>query len=539
MGLKKWMSVVRSEHNGVVTSSRKQDRKRAKQLKKLQNVAIAKHQPIEKVMVDALSSKKKAKKKKKKARQLDLDGLHSESTIDDVPPSERSRKRQTSMHSGSESDSDAELTYEQYLEEVKDKRLKLAMEGDDAEQDDIDIHRYSRLLGIREGKKSKKLKSFANDGLDYLLDFCDSDNRKRILASSADQEISLKGEDLSEEDDDMSGSEAGVNIEEDDASAEEDGTDDDMDDVQEQSDDEGNENEDDSGDDLQEDIYGRTINRKTGQVIGADPKVALKKLEDLDAKGGDSESKQQIDRALMGTINRLSEGTLVRSHQVISEYWQNHSKNDVKSCLTNIMLRLIGSPYRLQDQLLSLYALFIAHIHAFTSDEISAYFVEVFLRDFVEQISQPQNTDDKKLENSVVFMAHLLNFHVIKMSVVVEVIQKLREHLNVDNLQLVVTLASYSYKMLRRHYWTAFSEEMAAVSRSLESAVFSGLPRAKFLGETLVALQKTAPTNIDMSITEHHLKLFQGLRKKNKLVSDQELGMSLDDIIHAEERGRW
>lgn len=89
--------------------------------------------------------------------------------------------------------------------------MKLAMEGDDAEQDDVDIHRYSRLLGIKEGKKSKKLKSFANDGLDCtspvyitssllfctifldLLDFCDSDNRKRILASSADQEISLKG----------------------------------------------------------------------------------------------------------------------------------------------------------------------------------------------------------------------------------------------------------------------------------------------------------------------------------------------------------
>ncbi|RCN39216.1 MIF4G domain protein [Ancylostoma caninum] len=523
---------------------------------------------IEKVMVDMLSSKKKTKKKKKKGREHDVDSVGFEGSqpgsIEDVPTSERGRK-QSSMHSESESDSDADLTYEQYLKEVKDKRLKLAMEGDDAEQDDIDIHRYSRLLGIKEGKKSKKLKSFANDGLDCtlistvlcgltsslrvilldLLDFCDSDNRKRILASSADQEISLSGADLSDEDDGMSGSEAGVNIEEDDISMKDDENDDDMDDVQEPSDEEGDESEDDDEDDLQEDIYGRMINRKTGQVIGADPKAALKKLEDLDAKGGDSESKQQIDRALMGTINRLSEGTLVRSLQVISEYWQNHSKNDVKSCLTNIMLRLIGSPYRLQDQLLSLYALFIAHIHAFTSDEIctsnsfpAAYFVEVFLSDFVEQISQPQSTDDKKLENSVVFMAHLLNFHVIKMSVIVEVLQKLREHLNVDNLQLVVTLASYSYKALRRHYWTAFSEEMAAISRSLESAVFSGLPRAKFLGETLSALQKTAPTNIDMSITEHHLKLFQGLRKKNKLVSDQELGMSLDDIIHAEERGR-
>ncbi|KHJ80792.1 hypothetical protein OESDEN_19529, partial [Oesophagostomum dentatum] len=96
-----------------------------------------------------------------------------------------------------------------------------------------------------------------------------------------------------------------------------------------------------------------------------------------------------------------------------------------------------------------------------------------------------------------------------------------------------------SYKTLRRHYWSAFSEELSSALQSLESALFSGLPRAKFLGETLSALQKAPPANIDVSITEHHLKLFQGLRKKNKVVSEQELGMSLDDILHAEERGRW
>ncbi|VDN36200.1 unnamed protein product, partial [Cylicostephanus goldi] len=121
---------------------------------------------------------------------------------------------------------------------------------------------------------------------------------------------------------------------------------------------EDSESEDDGEEELQEDIYGRTVNRKTGQVIGADPKAALKKLEDLDATGGNDESKMEIERVLLGTINR----------QVI--LYEFKQANNVKSCLTRIILRLIGSPYRLQDQLLSLYALFIAHIHAFISEEI-------------------------------------------------------------------------------------------------------------------------------------------------------------------------
>ncbi|KAK5973441.1 hypothetical protein GCK32_015080, partial [Trichostrongylus colubriformis] len=199
----------------------------------------------------------------------------------------------------------------------------------------------------------------------------------------------------------------------------------------------------------------------------------------------------------------------------------------------------ICAPYRLQDQLLSLYALFLAQIHSFTSEEISAYFVEVFLRGFIDGISHAQTQDDKKLENSAVFIAHLLNFHIIKGTVIIEVFEKLREHLNVDTLQLVVVLATYSYKALRKLHWTAFSEELSKIVSSLDTAVFSALPRAKFLAETLRDLQKSAPTNVDMSIIEHYLKLFHGMRKKGNVVCDKELGMSLDDLLHADERGRW
>ncbi|VDO16211.1 unnamed protein product [Haemonchus placei] len=67
--------------------------------------------------------------------------------------------------------------------------------------------------------------------------------------------------------------------------------------------------------------------------------------------------------------------------------------------------------------------MFLAQIHSFTSEEISAYFVEVFLREFVEQISQAQALDDKKLENSAVFIAHLLNFHCISPTFLLFVIE--------------------------------------------------------------------------------------------------------------------
>ncbi|KAK6024329.1 hypothetical protein OSTOST_09862, partial [Ostertagia ostertagi] len=246
MGLKKWMAVVKSDQNGTNFSSRKQDRKKAKRLRKLQSVACARHQPIEKIMEEAFKSKKMSKKRKRKLRKMEAEMLESEKQQheEEEPLSKRRRKRDDDS---SESDSDAELTYEQYLKEVQEKKHKIAVEGDDDRQDDIDIHRYSKLLGIKEGKKAKKPKSFTNDGLDYLLDFCDSDSRKRILASSTDQEIILKGDDLGEEeevgsedgDDDIENDD-GADLSEQGPSEEEEPDDDVGNEVDEDSDDEEN-----------------------------------------------------------------------------------------------------------------------------------------------------------------------------------------------------------------------------------------------------------------------------------------------------------
>ncbi|VDO18881.1 unnamed protein product [Heligmosomoides polygyrus] len=586
MGLKKWMSAVKSGQDGSKMMSRKQNRKQAKRLRKLQSVACARHQPIEKIMEEAfrskIESKSKTKKRKRKIKQMEAELKANEEGHDEEESKPKRRRKQRGGDSSSESDSDADLTYDQYMKEVQDKKRKIALDDDAAKQDNIDIHKYSKLLGIKELKNGKKPKSFVYDGLDDLLEFCDTDDRRKLLATSTDQEIVLKGDDLDEgeeedeveEDIDEAEDLDDEDIDElavDDEEGDEDNADGDSQAGVSEDDDANEDNKSENGEEeeYKEDIYGRKVSKKTGKVVTFDIRGAHKKLEDLDAKGGDNESRVQIERVLMGTLNRLSEGTLVRSHQVVSETWQKNSKNDVKASLTRILCRLIGAPYRMQDHLLSLYAMFMAHIHTFTSEEISAYFVEVFLRDFVEEISKPLTQDDKKLENSVVFIAHMLNFHMIKATVVLEVFEKLREKLNVDNLQLIVTLATFSswtkyleeesfslsfstlvavldmrygvdsYKVFRKLHWIPFSEELAKISTDLETAVFAALPRAKFLGETLSSLQKSPPTNVDMSVIEHHLKVFQGLRKKNKASSDKELGMSLDDLLHADERGRW
>jgi hypothetical protein len=51
---------------------------------------------------------------------------------------------------------------------------------EDNEMEDAQIKKLERLLGIKTDRQSY-LRGFVDDGLDFLLDFCDKDRRKQIM----------------------------------------------------------------------------------------------------------------------------------------------------------------------------------------------------------------------------------------------------------------------------------------------------------------------------------------------------------------------
>ncbi len=51
---------------------------------------------------------------------------------------------------------------------------------EDNEAEDANIKKLEKLLGIKSDRNSY-VRGFINDGLDYLLDFCDQDRRKQIM----------------------------------------------------------------------------------------------------------------------------------------------------------------------------------------------------------------------------------------------------------------------------------------------------------------------------------------------------------------------
>ncbi|CAI5439054.1 unnamed protein product [Caenorhabditis angaria] len=555
--------------------SRKEERKNAKKLKKLQAKAFAQRKPIEQIMRQDMKLTKEDKKKNKRKRQRETrkferqaakhEESESENEDSDFSEDEETLKNtkknggmiEVSVHKGkrkygdeSATDSDEDLTYEQYLEDVKRVKRQRQIDQEGGEEDDAAIRKYGVLLGLSDKKKDKDgsvkvPKALKSDGLDMLLDFCDYEKRKSLMENEQDlddDEESFDEEGDEEEDEkeeveqEMDLSEGEENMENEEEFEDEECFED------EDEDEEIEENEKEVKE--AEDIYGRKINKETGRLIDFDPKAAKRKLEELDEQStSTAEQKAKVDRTVTGIINRLSDATLIKSQQAIQELWVASSKNDVKSSLCKILTRVLSSTFRVQDSLLTTYAALISMCHTQISNEISAHFVEVFLCEMVklaQEEDEERFADDKSLENRVVFVAFTVVFRIIQPSVLIELVDKFAINLTLLNIQSIYLFISYAYKSLKKTSWSQVTEKIDMICAEFAKKPISALPRAKFLLEQVESLKKASPKNIDYSVIDHQVKVLQGLaKKKNSSADSKELGMSLNDLLHAEERGRW
>uniref|UniRef100_A0A8R1IV82 Uncharacterized protein n=2 Tax=Caenorhabditis japonica TaxID=281687 RepID=A0A8R1IV82_CAEJA len=172
------LKVFKQEENGTNKKmSRKEMRTSAKKLKKMQARAFAQRAPIESVMREDMKMTKEDKKKRKRKRQREAkkemkmlekqneseqeDGDSDEEEEDQNPAKRRRAIVEVSVNKGKRKygdeseDSDDDLTYEQYLEQVEEAKRKRRADQDGLDDDDAAIRKYGVLLGMNENKKER------------------------------------------------------------------------------------------------------------------------------------------------------------------------------------------------------------------------------------------------------------------------------------------------------------------------------------------------------------------------------------------------
>lgn len=442
--------------------------------------------------------------------------------------------------------------------------------------EDREIKKLEKLLGLNKRRNKQTLpQSFSEDGLDYILGVLESgsagldESDDEIATTRVD--ASKRAEDsqseMSEEDEEEVDTIDG--IEEEDEDEMEEG---------EEYDDDDNNNDDDDDQEVERMDTIQEVEEEEHEEdqVGNDP-VCLNKIKDRGMKEKLSEeednascstkeeasapsgkyipphlrenvdSKRKIEleklkKSVKGLINRLSEANLASISGQLEQLYMSCSRKDMTDTLTGILLAACVTPALMPDRLLMEHILLVSVLHYSVGLEVGAQFLETVVRKFDELYQQPQ--EGKECDNLVAMVAHLYNFQVVHSLLIFDLLKKLVATFSEKDIELVLFLLKTVGFSLRKDDPLALKELINEAQRKAGGvgAKFRDQTRVRFMLETMMALKNNDMRKIpgyDPEPVEKLKKLQKTLIHRSASGSDVKLRVSLDNLLEADQVGRW
>ncbi|CAF1396808.1 unnamed protein product [Adineta ricciae] len=455
---------------------------------------------------------------------------------------------------------------------------------EDNEVEDGNIKKLEKLLGIKSDRKTY-LRGFIDDGLDFLLDFCDRDKRKEIMQTEGDGEgnawydeededqqwlakkqkerVKLANEKEKLEEKTKKKKTSLVKFNEDvqrEMIDDEDSMDYDEEEEEEDSDDEGQDNgfdeeEEDDDDDsnkeeetftLKEDIYGRTVDAK-GNVVKSNssstyiPPALRQKLN-----SSEENSLIELKRRLQGQLNRLSEKNLSSILIEIETLYRSQSRASMNTSLYQLYHdSLVSSQSLTGENFLAEYALFACLLHANVGLEIGSYLLENFVQLFIEHIND--DVSIKITDNLIRFFSYTYAFYMTNGKILFDLARYLLnvEQINEKRLELILLLLKTTGFVLRKDdplQLKNFLQELRTKCSS-STLISSSSKRLEFMMDTIKSLKnndvRKLPGGFEPDRIDRLRKVYRNLVKDKTVQQANMLNVGLEDFLNAKEQGRW
>lgn len=432
--------------------------------------------------------------------------------------------------------------------EQRAKQLKIANRIEDK-----NIKRIGKQLKLNRRKSKTVPKSFIDDGLDYLLEICDPENRSKFAKEEfdfADNEAGFE-EDLA-----LLNSQAGNISEEEEHPkvkkrkcksksaknlwsvkniATETGSKDPQTTLS------SSEYEVDK--DLVEDIYGRLRDR-SGKVVNEQEGTQTGKYvppgKRLAVSTDISTEMLKVKRQLKGLLNRLAEPNLPSIVSSIEKLYLTNSRHNMQEAINSLVTESLVSPVLSPERLIMEHCVLIAALHANVGVEVGAQFLELIVKRFDSSFeTYGSQNDDKELDNLVLIMANMYNFGLISATLLKDIIFKFIERFQEKDIDLILILLKTVGFAWRKDDPISLKEIIISLQAKAAQATEQP-PRIRFMLEILLAIRNNNMTkipNYDASHTEHLRKLLRSLMTKGGAIS--KLNITYTELLTADKRGRW
>nr|CAH7733343.1 unnamed protein product [Callosobruchus chinensis] len=289
-----------------------------------------------------------------------------------------------------------------------------------------------------------------------------------------------------------------------------------------------------------EDIYGR-LRAKDGSVISRkESKYVPPALRQDNTK--QSEKLLRLRKQLKGLLNRLTESNMHSISTTIEDMYMNNSRNHMNESLTSLILDTVVTEIATPERLLVEHIVLLAVLHANVGTEVGAHFLQQVALQFDKSLSESHDIENKILDNITKIIAQLYNFQLFDSKLVYEILKKFCERFDEKCIECILHVLKNVGFNLRKDNPLELKSFIVEVQKRASEASDEDKDncRVKFMLDILLAIRnnnvKKIP-NYDVSYPEHLKKVMKGFIRKGNYVT--QLNISLEDLLKADEKGRW
>ncbi|XP_040922092.1 nucleolar MIF4G domain-containing protein 1 [Toxotes jaculatrix] len=484
---------------------------------------------------------------------------------------EKAKKGVSNIHSNLSSATGEKSNSKKLLSAKKGKKVNKLQESrkmalmEANEQEDREIKKLERCLGLNKRKNKKSLpQSFVADGLDYVLGILDSGSSAVMYDDDDDMEkakenfekLDENDSELSDEDEEPGDEMESEGSDEDIASFDNENDDDDDEMVDEEEAEEEEEIEDDQDEMDESDENNENEGETEEENDAPDLKTSKSKSETVSSttgkyvpphlrNTGDDKRKAELEklkRNVKGLVNRLSEPNIASISGQLEELYMSCSRKDMNDTLTEVLLAACITPALMPDRLLMEHVLLISILHHTVGLEVGAHFLETVVRKFNKLYENP--SEGKECDNLVAIVAHLYNFQVVHSLLIFDILKLLVGAFTEKDIELVLFVLRNVGFALRKDDALALKELISEAQRKAGELgpKFQDQTRVRFMLETMLALKNNDMRKIpgyDPEPVERLRKLQRTLINRSAGGSDVKLRVSLENLLAAEQVGRW
>ncbi|XP_030758082.1 nucleolar MIF4G domain-containing protein 1 homolog [Sitophilus oryzae] len=266
----------------------------------------------------------------------------------------------------------------------------------------------------------------------------------------------------------------------------------------------------------------------------------------MESAGSDDKKRNEklnrLKKQLKGLLNRLAESNMHNIASQIESLYMNNSRNDMNESLTSLVLDSLVSNVSTPERLLMEHVLLITVLHANVGTEVGAHFLQCVIEKFQSFLNNAQNVEDKSLDNVVSVLAQMYNFKIFDAKLLYEILQKLAENFEEKNVDCILNVLRSVGFGLRKDDPLALKTLILELQKQAASVSEGKInnSRVKFLLDIVLAIKNNNVTkipNYDPSYSEHLKKISKGFIRKGNYVT--QLNISLEDLLKADQRGKW